>query len=62
MIKIQHARNGGEKVVNYVGRNGMIKYKLDGYFELDGVKYACEFNGCNWHDVQSVSKLIEKKL
>ena len=48
-INIQHARNGGEKVVNYVGKHGLIKYKLDGFFESDGVKYACEFNGCNWH-------------
>ena len=39
-IQIQHARNGGEKVVNFVGRNGLIKYKLDGYFELDEVKYV----------------------
>ena len=27
----------------------MIRYKLDGFFEKDGTKYACEFYGCNWH-------------
>ena len=50
-VKIQHARtDGGEKVVFYKnGTKPTIKYKLDGYFEYDGTKYACEFNGCNWH-------------
>ena len=50
-IEIQHARSlQGEKVVKYVTENGnIIKYKLDGFFELDNMKYACEFNGCNWH-------------
>ena len=60
-IQIQHARNGGEKVVNFVGRNGLIKYKLDGYFELDGVKYACEFNGCNWHGYPKCFKTNREK-
>ena len=60
-IQIQHARNGGEKVVNFVGRNGLIKYKLDGYFELDGVKYACEFNGCNWHGCPKCFKTDREK-
>ena len=50
-IKIQHARSPqGEKVVHYNTNKGkVIQYKLDGYFEVDNQKYACEFNGCNWH-------------
>ena len=61
LITIQHARNGGEKVVNYIGKNGLIKYKLDGYFEVDGVKYACEFNGCNWHGCPNCFKNDREK-
>ena len=26
-----------------------MRYKLDGYFEYDGRKFACEYHGCNWH-------------
>ena len=49
-IKIQHARcPEGEKIVYYENNNRITEYKLDGYFEMKGVKYACEFNGCNWH-------------
>ena len=49
-IKIQHARSTeGEKIVSCKGKLKVIKYKLDGYFEYDGQKYACEYNGCNWH-------------
>ena len=49
-VNIQHARSSaGEKVVLYQGRNQLIKYKLDGYFELDGDKFACEYYGCCWH-------------
>ena len=50
-VIIQHARSaGGEKIVQYSqpGKR-TIRYKLDGYFEYDGIKFACEFNGCNWH-------------
>ena len=61
-IKIQHARNGGEKVVTYKGRTGLIKYKLDGYFEVNGVKYACEFNGCNWHGCPNCYKNDREKM
>lgn len=49
-IKIQHARCSlGEKVVTYKGKVKLVKYKLDGYFEYNGEKYACEYHGCNWH-------------
>ena len=61
-INIQHARNGGEKVINYVGKHGLIRYKLDGYFENDGVKYACEFNGCNWHGCLKCFKSDREKI
>ena len=37
------------KIVTCKGKLKAIKYKLDGYFEYDGQKYACEYNGCNWH-------------
>ena len=46
-IKIQHARSdNGEKVVYFPMHNGVIHYKLDGYFEKGQDKYACEFYGC----------------
>ena len=49
-INIQHARSPeGEKVVTFNSKGRIIKYKLDGYFEIKNEKYACEFNGCNWH-------------
>ena len=50
-IKIQHARtNEGEKIVVYTQNvKRPVKYKLDGYFEYDGRKFACEYHGCNWH-------------
>ena len=49
-IKIQLARSdNGEKVVYFPTHNGVIHYKLDGYFEIGQDKYACEFYGCNWH-------------
>ena len=62
IINIQHARNGREKVVNYTGRNNLIRYKLDGYFEKDDVKYACEFNGCNWHGCPKCFKTYTEKI
>ena len=31
------------------GLNGIVKYKVDGYFEFEGNKYVCEFNGCSFH-------------
>ena len=53
-IEIQHARSPqGEKVVPYIGKTGVVRYKLDGYFENDGKQYACEFNGCSWHGCPS---------
>ena len=49
-INIQHARTTkGEHQVFYKGKTQMVKYKLDGYFEYDGNKFACEYYGCNWH-------------
>ena len=47
-IEIQHARSeNGEKVVYFPTHNGVIHYKLDGYFEIGQDKYVCEFYGCN---------------
>ena len=49
-IQIQHARSEeGEKVICCDGLNGIVKYKVDGYFEFEGNKYVCEFNGCSFH-------------
>ena len=48
-ITIQHARNGGEKTIVCPGRSKNIRYKVDGYFEYAGMKYVCEYNGCNFH-------------
>ncbi|MCP3665966.1 MAG: hypothetical protein GY696_26290, partial [Gammaproteobacteria bacterium] len=44
-IRIQHARNGGEKVIQI----GARKYKVDGYSEVDGVKTVYEFHGSPFH-------------
>ena len=50
VIQIHHARSTeGEKIATCKGKLKAIKYKLDGYFEYDAQKYACEYNGCNWH-------------
>ena len=50
-IRIQHARTEeGEKVVTFTqGVKRPVRYKLDGYFEYNGRKFACEYQGCNWH-------------
>lgn len=40
-IEIQHAKNGGEKVIGL--------YRVDGYTEVDGVKIVLEFHGDFWH-------------
>ena len=49
-IHIQHARSEeGEKVISCEGLKGVVKYKVDGYFEFEGKKYVCEFNGCSFH-------------
>lgn len=55
-ISIQHARNGGEKIVPYKGKNQVIKYQLDGFFQIGEVKYACEYYGCNWHGCKTCFK------
>ena len=50
LIEIQHARSPeGEKVITCQGLNRLVFYKVDGYFELEGKKYVCEYNGCNYH-------------
>ena len=49
-ITTQHAcSEQGEKVVLYYTSKNVIRYKLDGYFEINNTKYTCEFYGCNWH-------------
>ena len=49
-IDIQHARSPeGEKVISCKGLNKLVHYKVDGYFEYEGKKYVCEYNGCNFH-------------
>ncbi len=41
-IRIQHARNGGEKSIG--------PYQVDGYYETnDGLKVVLEFHGDFWH-------------
>ena len=50
LIQIQHARTtAGEKVITCEGLNKLLNYKVDGSFEYEGVKYVCEYNGCNFH-------------
>ena len=50
LIHIQHARSPeGEKIITCEGLNRVVNYKVDGYFEFDGGKYVCEYNGCNFH-------------
>ncbi|WAR10253.1 hypothetical protein MAR_035329, partial [Mya arenaria] len=41
-IRIQHARNGGEKVIG--------PYKVDGYYEANCQKVVLEFHGDFWHE------------
>ena len=49
-IDIQHARSPkGEKVITCQGLTKPVHYKVDGYFEYDGKKFVCEYNGCNFH-------------
>ena len=49
-VQIQHTRSKeGEKIINCQGRKGIVQYKADGYFEWEGKKYVCEFNGCSFH-------------
>ena len=49
-IDIQHARSPqGEKVIECEGVNKFVHYKVDGYFEYEGKKYVCEYNGCNFY-------------
>lgn len=62
-IKIQNARSeNGEKKVFYKTCDKIIQYRLDGYFELDGKKYACEYNGCNWHGCPSCYQINRDKV
>ena len=49
-IEIISARSqSGEKRILCQGKSQMISYKVDGYFELNGEKYVCEYYGCNFH-------------
>ncbi|WAR10239.1 hypothetical protein MAR_035315, partial [Mya arenaria] len=41
-IRIQHARNGGEKVIG--------PYKVDGYYEANCQKVVLKFHGDFWHE------------
>ena len=50
LIEIQHARSPeGEKVISCQGLKRIVHYKVDGYFEYEGKKYVCEYNGCSFH-------------
>jgi hypothetical protein len=42
-IRIQHARNGGEKAIG--------PYKVDGYYETKDQKVVLEFHGDFWHGI-----------
>ena len=44
-IRIRHALNGGEIQVSFENRS----YKVDGYAEINGIKYLLEFDGCRYH-------------
>ncbi|MCP3662156.1 MAG: hypothetical protein GY696_06610 [Gammaproteobacteria bacterium] len=57
-IRIQHAKNGGEKVIQV----GNKKYKVDGYVEVDGVKTIYEFHGCRFHGCPKCFKDRNLKL
>ena len=52
-IRIQHARNKGEKSITCEGKTKSIRYRVDGYFEHQGKKYVCEYYGCNFHGCTS---------
>ena len=51
--QIQHVLNGGEKQVKYQGRF----YKVDGYAEVDGIKYFLEYDGCLYHRHDCINSL-----
>ena len=49
-MTIQDARSAlGEISVTLKGNTRMINYKVDGYFEFDGKKFVCGYNGCKFH-------------
>ena len=52
-INIQHILNGGEKEIVIEGR----RYRVDGYAEIDGIKYFLEFDGCRFHRHTCVNSL-----
>ena len=52
-VKIQHALNGGEKEIKINGRT----YFVDGYAELNGIKYFLEFDGCRFHRHNCINSL-----
>ena len=57
-IRIQHARNGGEKVI-HIGRR---KYHVDGYAEVNGEKTVYEFHGCKFHGCPRCYKNRQLKI
>ena len=51
----QHAISPeNERFSRYKGTKHIIMYKLGGYFEYKGLKYPCEYYGCNWPGCFSV--------
>ncbi|MGB5440078.1 MAG: DNA polymerase, partial [Gammaproteobacteria bacterium] len=44
-VRIQHARNGGEKIITI----GHRKISVDGYAEKNGKKIVYKFHGCRFH-------------
>ncbi len=57
-IRIQHARNGGEKVIHVGDR----KFKVDGYAEVNGINNIFEFHGCPFHGCPRCFPNRDKKL
>ena len=62
VVKIQHARSfGGEKEILYCSNGKSVRYRVDGYFVLNGVRYVCEFYGCNFHGCRKCFKEDREK-
>ena len=55
-VRVSHARNGGEHIVLYKNEQGIKRYKLDGYYVLQGKQHALEFYGCVWHGCKNCFK------
>ena len=52
-IHIQHALNGGEKLIEVEGR----RYYVDGFAQIDGKIYCLEFDGCRFHRHSCINSL-----